>query len=135
MKATEGAYAGAEGEEPEYECLAAWGPVIGNTDPGAVIVLSDLTDRLGMDVNEAGWTIGWVMECYEKGLLSRGDLDGLEMRWGNVEAVREMLRKISRREGIGDLLAEGVKRASEKIGGEAVKMGVYVQQRCDPQRA
>ncbi len=132
MKVTEGVYAGSEGEEPEYECLAAWGPVIGNTDPGAVIVLSDLTDRLGMDVNEAGWTIGWVMECYEKGILSRGDLDGLEMRWGNVEAVREMLKKISRREGIGDLLAEGVKRASEKVGGEAAKMGVYVHKGATP---
>lgn len=132
MKVTEGKYAGFEGEEPEYECLAAWGPVIGNTDPGAVVMLSDLTDRLGLDVNEAGWVIGWVMECYEKGIYSRGDLDGLEMRWGNAEAAGEMLRKISRREGVGNLLAEGVKRASEKVGGEAAKMGVYVLKGATP---
>ncbi|MBW2308987.1 MAG: hypothetical protein JRG73_18855, partial [Deltaproteobacteria bacterium] len=86
MKVTEGPYAGFEGEEPEYECMAAWGPQVGNTDPGAMVMLSNLTDRLGMDVNEAGWTIGWVMECYEKGTLTRDDLDGLDMRWGNVEA-------------------------------------------------
>ena len=78
--------------------MSAWGPVIGNTDPGAMVMLANVTDRLGLDVNEAGWTIGWVMECYEKGILSRQDLDGLDMRWGNVEAVREML-EICRRAG------------------------------------
>jgi aldehyde:ferredoxin oxidoreductase len=132
MKVTEGPYAGYEGEEPEYECMAAWGPLIGNTDPGAMVMLSNENDRLGLDVNEAGWTIAWAMECYEKGLLARDDLDGLDMRWGNVEAVRSMLEKISRREGIGDLLAEGVKRASETVGGEAAKMGVYVQKGATP---
>ncbi len=132
MKVTEGPYKGQEGEEPEYECMAAWGPVIGNTDPGAVVMLSDLTDRLGLDVNESGWVVAWVMECYEKGILTRGDLDGLDMRWGNVEAVRELLLKISRREGIGDLLAEGVMRASQKIGGEAPNLGVYVLKGSTP---
>lgn len=132
MKVTEGPYKGFEGEEPEYESMAAWGPVIGNTDPGAVVMLSNVCDQLGLDANEAGWTIGWVLECYEKGILTRDDLDGLEMNWGNVEAVREMLEKISRREGIGDLLAEGVKRASEKIGGEAAEMGVFVLKGATP---
>jgi aldehyde:ferredoxin oxidoreductase len=132
MKVTEGPYTGYEGEEPEYECMAAWGPVIGNTDAGAMVMLSNTTDRLGLDVNESGWTIAWAMECYEKGILSRKDLDGLDMRWGNVEAVKAMLEKISRREGIGNLLAEGVKRASEEIGGEAPNMGVYVLKGSTP---
>lgn len=132
MKVTEGPYAGYEGEEPEYECMVSWGSQIGNTDPGAMVMLSNLNDRLGMDVNEAGWIVGWVMECYEKGIFTREDLDGLDMRWGNVEAVCALLEKISRREGIGDLLAEGVKRASEKIGGEAATMGVYVQKGATP---
>jgi aldehyde:ferredoxin oxidoreductase len=132
MKVTEGPYAGHEGKEPEYECMAAWGPLIGNTDPGAMVMLSDLNDRLGMDVNETGWVISWVMECYEKGILTREDLDGLDMHWGNVEAVKTMLEKISRREGIGDLLAEGVKRASEQIGGESTRLGVYVLKGSTP---
>lgn len=132
MKVTEGPYTGYEGEEPEYEAIAAWGPVIGNTDAGAMVMLSNVTDKLGMDVNEAGYLISWVMECYEKGILSRNDLDGLEMTWGNVEATKTMLEKISRREGIGNLLAEGVKRASEEIGGEAPKMGVYVLKGATP---
>lgn len=132
MKVTEGRYRGQEGEEPEYECMVAWGPLIGNTDPGAVVMLSDLTDRLGMDVNEAGWVVAWVMECYARGILTRNDLDGLAMEWGNVEAVRELLQKISRREGIGDLLAEGVMRASRQVGGEAPNLGVYVLKGATP---
>jgi aldehyde:ferredoxin oxidoreductase len=132
MKVTEGPYTGYEGEEPEYEAIAAWGPVIGNTDAGAMVMLSNVTDKLGMDVNEAGYVISWVMECYEKGILSRKDLDGLEMSWGNAEATKTMLEKISRREGIGNLLAEGVKRASEEIGGEAPKMGVYTLKGATP---
>lgn len=129
---TEGPYKGFVGEEPEFELLAAWGPQIGNTDLGAVAMLSNEVDRLGMDCNEASWTIGWVMECYEKGVLSKKDLDGLEMNWGNVEAVRTMLNKISRREGIGDLLAQGVMRASQKIGGDAVDWAIYTLKGCTP---
>ncbi len=132
IKVTEGPYAGQEGEEPEYEQMAAWGPVIGNTEPGAVVMLADLTDRLGMDANESGWVVAWVMECFEKGILTKSDLDGLDMGWGNVEAVRELLRKISRREGIGDLLAEGVMRASHQVGGEAPNLGVYVLKGSTP---
>ncbi len=132
MKVTQGPYKGYQGEEPEYECLAAWGPVIGNTDPGAAVMLTDVNDRLGLDANEAGYTIGWVMECYEKGILSADDLDGLDMRWGNVEAVRILLGKISRREGVGDLLAEGVMRASKKIGKGSSALGVYVLKGATP---
>ena len=129
---TEGPYKGFVGEEPEYELLAAWGPMIGNTDLGAVVMLTKEVDRLGMDCNEASWTIGWVMECYEKGVLKKKDLDGVEMSWGNVEAVKIMLNKIARREGIGDLLAEGVMRASRKIGGEAADWAIYAQKGCSP---
>lgn len=132
MKVTEGPYTGYEGEEPDYEAMAAWGSVIGNTDAGAMVMLTNLTDRLGLDVNEAGWTIGWVMECYEKGILDRDDLDGLDVRWDNAAAAAELLHKIARREGVGDLLAEGVMRASRKVGGEAPDLGVYVLKGSTP---
>jgi len=131
-RVTEGPYTGLVGEEPEYEGLATWGPVIGNTDPGAAVMLNQFNDQLGMDLNEAGWTVGWVMECYEKGVLSKADLDGLDMKWGNVEAVKEILRRISHRQGIGDLLAEGVKRSSEKIGGEAANWAIYTHTGAAP---
>ena len=132
VRVTEGPYAGQEGEEPEYELIAAFATLIGNHDMGAVVMLSDLADRLGLDGNELGWLIAWTMECYEKGLLTRDQLDGLDMTWGNVEAVRQLLLKISRREGVGDLLAEGVKRAAETIGGEAAEIGVYTKKGSTP---
>jgi aldehyde:ferredoxin oxidoreductase len=132
VRVTMGPYKGLEGEEPEYECVSAWGPLTGNNEPGAVVMLSNLTDELGLDVNESGWTIAWVMECYEKGLLTKKDTDGLEMRWGNVEETRKMLHKIARREGFGDILAEGVKRGSERIGGEAARLAVYTHKGNTP---
>ncbi len=132
VKVTEGPYTDYEGEEPEYECIAAWGPQIGNSDLGAVVMLSNLTDRLGFDANEAGWVVGWVMECYERGILSRTDLDGLDLSWGNVEAVEQLLHKIARREGCGDWLAEGVMRASNHVGREAPDLGVYTLKGTSP---
>jgi aldehyde:ferredoxin oxidoreductase len=95
-------------------------------------MLTNEVDRLGMDCNEASWTVGWVMECYEKGLFTKKDLDGLDMSWGNVEAVKSLLNKIAKREGIGDLLADGVMRASQKIGGEAADWAIYSQKGCTP---
>ncbi|MDP2952407.1 MAG: aldehyde ferredoxin oxidoreductase N-terminal domain-containing protein, partial [Chloroflexota bacterium] len=79
LKVPEGPYKGRLVDEPEYEGFAAWGPVTGQTDVTWTVVLADLVDRLGMDTNEAGWVISWVMECYEKGFLTLEDTDGLEM--------------------------------------------------------
>jgi len=129
---TEGPYKGLSAEEPEYELLAAFGPQIGNTELGGVVMLSNEVDRLGIDCNEAGWVIGWTMECYEKGVFSRDDLDGLDLTWGNVEAAKALLNKIARREGIGDLLAEGVMRASRKVGGEAADWAIHTMKGCTP---
>ena len=125
MKVTEGPYTGYFGKEPEYEQWAAWGPQIYQKDPGAAVMLSNEVDRLGMDTNEAGWVVGWVMECYEKGALKKEDLDGLEMTWGNAEAALALLKNIAHRRGYGDTLAEGVKRAAEKLGGEAVNWAIF----------
>jgi aldehyde:ferredoxin oxidoreductase len=127
VEVTEGPYAGYVGEEPDYECMAAWGPLMGQTDPGAAVMLSDIADRMGMDSNEAGWLISLVMECFEKGMLSKGDTDGLDMTWGNVEATKAMLERIAHRSGFGNLLAEGVMRFAQHLGGEAPNMGVFLK--------
>ena len=132
IKITEGPYAGFFGKEPEYEQCAAFGSQIGQADPAAAIVLSNEVDRLGFEANEGSWIVGWVMECYEKGLLTSKDLDGLEMTWGNVEATRALLKNIAYRKGFGDVLAEGVKRAAEKVGGEAVNMAIHTQKGSTP---
>jgi aldehyde:ferredoxin oxidoreductase len=76
--------------------------------------------------------VAWVMECYEKGLLTKMHTDGLEMTWGNVEEIRKMLQKIVRREGFGDILAEGAKRASDRVGGEAAELAVYTHKGNTP---
>lgn len=132
MTVTEGPYTNYFGVEPEYEQWAAWGPQIGLTDPGAVVMLSNEADRLGLDCNEGGWVVGWVMECYEKGLLSSKELDGLEINWGNARATLSLLRNIACRKGFGDILAEGVKRAAEHVGGKATGLGVYTMQPSTP---
>jgi aldehyde:ferredoxin oxidoreductase len=130
---TEGPYKGLVGEEPEYELLAAWGPQIGNIDLGAVVMLSNEVNALGMDSNETSWIVGWAMECFEKGVFTSKDTDGLDLTWGNVESVRMLMNRIARREGdFGNLLAEGVMRASRKIGGEAANWAIYGQKGSAP---
>lgn len=132
IKVTEGPYTGFSGKEPEYEQFAAWGSQIGITDPGAVIMLSNEADRLGIDSNEGGWLIGWVMECFEKNLLNAADLDGLSIKWGDAEATRTLLKKIANCKGAGSWLAEGIKNAAEKVGGEAVKLAIYTKKGNTP---
>ena len=128
----EGPHKGFVGEEPEYEGLAAMGPLIGNKDPNSTIVACNEADWLGLDINESGWIIAWLIECYEEGILGDKHTDGLAMRWGNMDAAREMLRKIAYREGVGDLYAEGAMRAAGKIGGEAAKRAVYTKKGNTP---
>ena len=125
MKVTEGPYTGYFGKEPEYEQWASWGSQIYQKDPGAAVMLSNEVDKLGMDCNESGWIVGWVMECYEKGALTKKDLDGLEMTWGNAEATLALMKNIAFRRGYGDTLAEGVKRAAEQLGGKAANWAIF----------
>jgi len=129
---TEGPYKGLVVEEPEYECLSAMGSQIGNMEVASAMMLTNVVDRLGLEMNETGWVIGLTMECYERGLITRKDTDGLEMTWGNVEAVRAMLRKIAHREGFGNILAEGAMRAAQRIGGEAPNFAIHTKQGNTP---
>ncbi|MCJ7610556.1 hypothetical protein MUP00_12990 [Candidatus Bathyarchaeota archaeon] len=125
MKIPYGQYKDMVVEEPEYEQLAAWGPVIDLKEIDLAFMLAGTTDRVGLDNNESGWLMGWLMECYERGLIKKNDLDGIEMTWGNAEAVKQLLYMIANRVGCGNRLAEGVMRASQKIGGEAAKAAIY----------
>ena len=127
-----GPYAGMKVEEPEYEQMAAWGPIIDNDDMEAAAMLCVLTDRLGFDNNEIGWIVSWLMECYERELVSQEQLNGIDLAWGNIEATRELMYLIARREGIGDSLAEGVMRASQKLGGEAARAAIYTKKGNSP---
>lgn len=101
---------------PEYECTVAFGSNIGNPNTESMIKLTDIANRYGMDSIECSHTISMVMEGYEKNIIKREDLDGLELTWGNAEAVIQLMDKIVKREGIGSILADGVKRAADMLG-------------------
>jgi aldehyde:ferredoxin oxidoreductase len=120
-----GRYAGRTVEEPEYEGMAAFSALVGIDDVTTTVVLANQADRLGMDVNEVSWVLAWVMECYEKGILTKRDTDNIEMKWGNGEAIMAMLGKIAHREGFGDVLAEGVMRAARRVGGESPQLAIH----------
>jgi aldehyde:ferredoxin oxidoreductase len=129
IEVTEGPYAGTTGEEPEYEGLASFGPQVGVTEAGAVVSLCNEVDAHGYDINEGGWVAGFAIEAFDRGLITREMLGGLEPRWGDPESIRELMRKVAYREDFGDVLAEGVKRAAEHLASqghpEALEIGVY----------
>ncbi|MEM4879200.1 MAG: aldehyde ferredoxin oxidoreductase C-terminal domain-containing protein, partial [Desulfurococcaceae archaeon] len=91
------------------------------------IALNMLCDKYGIDTISAGSVLGFAFELYEKGILSKSEVDGLDLVWGNVQAAMELIRKISLREGVGNILAEGVKRAAEIIGRGAERFAMHVK--------
>jgi len=107
-----------EGPGPEYETLAMLGQNCLVADLPAVAKANDLCNAYGMDTISTGSSIAYAMECYEKGYLSETTADGLRIEWGNAEAMLSLVRKIGAREGIGELLGEGVARAAEEISPE-----------------
>lgn len=127
-----GEFKGTLIDEAEYEGLSGCGSQIGCFDPVAVQVLNTQVDKAGVDVNEFGWVVGWVMECYEKGYITKEQLGGLEIRWGDAEAAGKLLQMIARREGFGDVLADGVKIAAEYVGGPAYDCAVFTHKGVSP---
>jgi len=123
----DGPYAGMHGGGPEYETVAAFGSKCLVTDLNAVAAANHLTNDLGMDVISTGQVIATAMEWYDEGLLNDEDTGGLDLTWGNGDAVVELVKKIAHREGPGNLLADGVKRAAEKVGPGAEKAALHVK--------
>ncbi len=105
-----------ETHRPEYETCASFGHLLLNDDLISVFTANDLCNRAGLDTISAGGTIAFAIECFENGLLSEDETDGINLTWGNSKAIIEVLKKVIAREGIGDLLADGCKIASDKIG-------------------
>jgi len=112
---------------PEYESLASLGSCCGIDDLEAIAKGHELCNRYTLDIISTGMSIAFAMECFEKGLLTLEETAGLQLKFGNAEAMIEMIERIALRRGIGDLLAEGVKRAAERIGGEAQKYALHVK--------
>ncbi|MHA1213460.1 MAG: aldehyde ferredoxin oxidoreductase family protein, partial [Candidatus Heimdallarchaeota archaeon] len=117
---------------PEYESLGAFGPNCGIDDAKIVCKANELCNRYSLDVISAGVTISFAMECYEKGLISEELADGLKITFGNGDVLLKLVEKIARREGLGDLLAEGVKRAAAHLGPKAEKYAMHVKGQALP---
>lgn len=122
-----GPYAGSVNHAPEYETCAAFGANILNDDIKYLVAANDLCNRYGLDTIDAGNAVAMAIECYENGLITKEDTDGLELTWGNGPAVLELLRKIAYREGIGEAFADGVVNAAKKVGGIAEEYAIHVK--------
>jgi len=105
-----------ETHRPEFETFASFGPLLLNDNLLSIIEINELCNRGGIDTISVGGTVAYAMECYENGLITKDDFDGLELNWGNSKAIVELVKKIINRDGIGDILADGSKIASEKLG-------------------
>jgi len=127
VRVPDGPFQTEEGPGPEYETCGTFGTMIMNRDLAGVIKANELCNRLGMDTISCGAAIAWAMELFEKGILTIKDTDGLDLAWGNMESVLALLPRIARREGFGDLLAQGSLAAARKIGGDAVDAVVHVK--------
>jgi aldehyde:ferredoxin oxidoreductase len=103
-------------EGPEYEPLAGFTARVGNDDLALAIKCVDLANRYGVDAIALSEVISWAMECHQRGLLSREEADGLDLTWGNAETILALIHKVAHREGFGDILADGVKCAAERLG-------------------
>jgi aldehyde:ferredoxin oxidoreductase len=113
-KATNGEF--THTHKPEYETMITFGGLVMNKDFNAILYINELLNRAGMDSISAGGTVAFAIECYENGILTKEMTDGLELNWGNSRAIVELVKKMIAREGIGDLLADGVKAAARKLG-------------------
>jgi aldehyde:ferredoxin oxidoreductase len=101
---------------PEYETVATMGSYCGVSDLTAISLANQLCNMYGMDTISCGATVAWAMDCFERGLLSADDTDGVELRFGSAEALVEMVERIGKREGFGRLLGEGSARAAGALG-------------------
>ncbi|MFQ6075394.1 MAG: aldehyde ferredoxin oxidoreductase family protein [Candidatus Bathyarchaeia archaeon] len=127
LKVTEGEFRGVEGEGYKANTLKNFGPKLDIDYLPAIIKIHVLCSQYGLDVDIVAGVIAWAMECYQRGILTKRDTDGLRLEWGNYRAVLELMKKIAFRDGFGDLLAEGCKRASEIVGRGSEKYAIHIK--------
>ena len=112
--------------KPEYETLDCFGPLLKNNDLDSVFYINELINRAGLDCISAGNTVAFAIECFERGLITKTQTDGIDLTWGNASAIIEFVKRMIAREGIGDLFADGVKKAVERIGPESAPLGMHI---------
>ncbi|MFW9870775.1 MAG: aldehyde ferredoxin oxidoreductase C-terminal domain-containing protein, partial [Candidatus Thorarchaeota archaeon] len=127
IRVKEGKYATGPIGGPEYETIMAFGSNCMNNNVESVFHLGKRCDLLGLDTISCGKSISFAMDLWEHGIITAKDTDGLELTWGNAESQIALVEKIARREGFGEILAKGVRKAAEIIGGDAWKYAVHVK--------
>lgn len=115
------------GHKPEYETLAMFGSNLLNDDLPSIVKVNEICNNLGMDTISVGAAIAYAVECYENGLITREQAGGLELKWGNAAAIVALTEKIGRREGLGDVLADGVWAAWKKLDRIGTEYAVHIQ--------
>lgn len=120
-----GRYQGTTGHKPEYETLAAFGGLIMHHNLAAIIELNEMCNRAGIDTISTGGTVAFAIECFENGLIDPKAAGGLDLGWGKTDAIVKLTEMIINRKGLGDLLADGVKVASAKIGNGSEAFAVH----------
>jgi aldehyde:ferredoxin oxidoreductase len=123
----DGPYAGLETEGFQLNTMADYAAKCGIDYPAAIIKAHTLCNQLGVDVDAAAGAISWAFECYQRGIITEKDSDGLRLEWGDYNVVMELIRKIAYRDGFGDLLAEGCKKASEILGRESGYFAIHLK--------
>ncbi len=127
VESSEGYVVDPEYGGPEYETLGSFGSSCGVDDLKAISKANEICNAYSIDTISTGVTIAFAMECYENGLITQDQLGGLDLRFGNAEAMVKMTEMIAKREGFGDILAEGSKRAADRIGNGAEKYAIHVK--------
>ena len=115
------------GERPDFEPLVAWGAKVGVDDPQAVVALHNFCDRMGLDSVSAGAAAAFAIDLFEHGVIDKTDTEGLELRWGAVEALQTLIERMASGQGFGALLASGVRRAAAVIGRGAERYAYHVK--------
>ena len=111
---------------PNTKPCAAFGSNCLNSNVESISMVNDICNRAGIDTISVGTVIGFAIELYENGILTKQDTDGIELTWGNHQAIVAMTEKVANREGLGNILADGVKIAAEKIGKGADKFAIHI---------
>jgi aldehyde:ferredoxin oxidoreductase len=122
-----GKYKGTKGEGFWGNSFQSWVSRFDNVDVEAALKAQLTANQLGLDIDDSAVVISWAFECYEKGLLTKEDTDGLELTWGNGDAMVKMVKKLAHRQGVGNFLADGVKAASEKLGKGSEKFAIHMK--------
>ncbi len=118
---SEGKHQGTQGAGVEWETIVAFGARLANLDLGSILYMNNLANQYGLDTISTGGTISLAIDLFQKGILTRADTDGLDLHWGDSDLAIQLIHKIAKREGIGDLLAEGPYGMAQKIGRGAEK--------------